>query len=120
MRLSFSIPEKPPSWNQFWAGGHWTKRQAFKEKWRTLTMVALKKYGLTDKGLLQRPVNIIIEAASVHPLDTSNVCIKPIEDTLIGVLLQDDNPKWVRSMHVTSLKVRSKKYECVNVTLEVL
>ena len=120
MRLSFSIPEKPPSWNQFWAGGHWSKRKAFKDKWRVLTMAALQKYGLTEIGLLQRPVNLIVEAASVHPLDTSNVCVKPIEDTLIGVLLQDDNPKWVRSMHVTSYKVDSKKLEGVHITLEVL
>lgn len=119
MLLSFTIPEKPPSWNQFWAGGHWSKRKALKDKWRALTMVALNEYGLTEIGILTRPVNLIVTASAVHPLDTSNVCVKPIEDALIGVLLEDDCPKWVRSMHVTSCKVRSKKHEGILITLEV-
>ena len=95
-----------------WAGVHWTKRKALKDKWRVMTMEATLNKGYK---MFQHPVAITVYAYSRRPLDASNVCIKPMEDALIGVVLHDDSPEWVKSLKIHPIKSHE---ECVVMVLE--
>ena len=44
-------------------------------------------------------------------MDCSNICFKPLEDAMIGKLIEDDSPWYVRSVTLISRKAKTKKEE---------
>lgn len=93
--------ERPWSWNKHWSGQHWSKRSAEKERVRWLVLGELDP----DAKLFANPVEITFTVYFKGRMqDCSNICVKPYEDALIGRVLQDDSPKYVRSVTTISLK----------------
>ena len=106
--MKIIIPKRLPSWNLMWAGmKHW-ERTALKNEWKILTLAALKG----DYKMFTEPV--IIEAttyAARNPLDSSNMCVKPAEDTLIDRVLMDDGYQYVHESRFKSRKCATEKEE---------
>lgn len=104
MRITTLIlpDEQPISWNKMYTGQHWSKRQA------EVSRVHLAVRGEIDPNwpMFDRPVHITVTAyfknKSVQ-LDASNIPAKLYEDGLIGWLIKDDRPQYVRSMTTVSL-----------------
>ncbi len=89
------LGERPTSWNDYWAGKHWTKRKAETDRVHQVVRSVLTG----EETPYDVPVNIrIIAYFDHHPLDASNICEKPFEDALKGWLIVDDSPKYVASM----------------------
>ena len=94
------MDERPTSWNQFYAGQHWSKRvQMAKDKhWLIRTALDPSIQPFTE------PVDITITAYFKNkPLDADNICAKLYIDGLCGRVLEDDSPKWVRSVTTSSM-----------------
>lgn len=97
--------ERPCSWNKFYSGMHWKKRQ--EEAERVHELVKYETYGLINRqGFVKRftePVNITVIAYFDKNLqDADNIASKLYVDGLKYFLLEDDNPKWVRSVKTES------------------
>lgn len=93
--------ERPTSWNQFYAGTHWTERK--READRVHTLVYAYLFDFPDLSVFHNPVDITVTAYfDHHPQDASNICAKLYEDALIGLLINGDGPKWVSSMKTES------------------
>lgn len=106
MRLEF--PEKLPSWNKFNSRKHWTIRERMNYKWGMLVLEALSGKNLT---MFKERVDLFAVVYSTHPLDSSNICVKPIEDALKGRLIEDDSPEYVRAVILHGAKAKTEKEE---------
>ncbi len=93
--------ERPFSWNKYWSGMHWSKRSAEKDRVQMLVRAELDP----DMPMFAQPVEIRVRAFfKGQAQDCSNVALKPYEDALIGWLIQDDSPDYVRAVRVESRK----------------
>jgi len=101
--LRFFIDERPMTWNTFYAGTHWAKRRRISERWHTLTLGALgDRRPRIDECYIVAVAHI---RGRAHIPDASNICIKPVEDTLVHAgILADDNPDHVKGVF---LRVRT-------------
>jgi len=94
--------EQPISWNKMYSGLHWTKQQAEVTRVHLEVRAALDP----DELMFDQPVAITVRAYFKNrrvQLDCSNIPAKLYEDGLIGWLIQDDSPRYVRSMTTISL-----------------
>jgi hypothetical protein len=94
--------EQPISWNKMYSGWHWAKRKAEVDRVHLAVRAALDP----DWPMFDRPVAITVRAHFKNKrvqLDASNIAGKLYEDGLIGWLVQDDKPQYVRSMTTISL-----------------
>lgn len=90
--------ERPVSLNQWYSGQHWTKRKREAER-----VHALVRAQLHGRKAYTTPVHITVTAYFKNrPQDASNIVAKIYEDALIGHVLIDDGPKYVRSMTTES------------------
>ncbi len=97
--------ERPISWNQYYSGKHWSKRKAEADRVHMLVRSAIDP----DCQIFNCPVDLEIRAYfKSKPQDASNICAKVYEDGLIGWLLEDDSPEFVRSMTTVSLVDRKQ------------
>lgn len=100
--------EQPISWNKMYAGAHWSKRKGEADRVHLTVRAAFDPQLLLDPEwvIFDKPVAITVTAYFKNKrvqLDASNVPAKLYEDGLIGWLIEDDNPKYVRSMTTVSL-----------------
>ena len=103
--------ERAPSWNVLYAGQHWSKRKAMRDAAHLVVRAALPP----DARLFDAPVDVTVTACYPRqPIDADNVSAKLYLDALKGVILRDDNPRWVRS--VTTISKRAKR-ACVVIQL---
>ncbi len=101
--VTLRVEGRVPSWNEFYKAGHWSDRNAKAHLWHALVHEAIGK--LEDATMFDGPVNINIWAYySHHVKDSDNICAKLLIDGLKGKLIQEDDPKWVRTVSVTSTK----------------
>jgi hypothetical protein len=90
--------ERPQSLNNWYSGQHWTKRK--REATRVHSLVRAQLGGCMT---FTRPVRITVTVYFKScPQDASNIVAKLYEDALIGYVLIDDGPKYVRSMTTES------------------
>jgi hypothetical protein len=83
--------ERPDSWNGYWAGMHWTKRKAARDR---VHMVVREQIDPDKAKIFDVPVHItIITYFKNRPKDAPNVCTKPYIDALIGWYIEDDDIK---------------------------
>lgn len=105
--ITLVIPgEKPVSWNKFYSGTHWSKRNAEANRVHLVVRAAIDP----DWPMFETPVQITIRAYFKNrrlQLDASNIAAKLYEDGLIGWLIKDDGPQFVRSMTTVSLVDRN-------------
>lgn len=93
--------ERPVSWNKHWSGMHWSQRSAEKERVKWLVRAALDP----NAQMITKPVHLTFTAYFKGKMqDCSNLCEKPYEDALIGRIIQDDSPRYVRGVTVLSRK----------------
>lgn len=94
--------EQPMSWNKMYAGLHWSDRKAEADRVHLAVRVAIDP----NEPMFDKPVSITIRAYFKNrrlQLDASNIAAKLYEDGLIGWLIKDDSPQYVRSMTTVSL-----------------
>jgi Holliday junction resolvase RusA-like endonuclease len=120
--VTLTLPnEQPISWNKMYAGLHWSKRQTEARRVHLEVRVALDP----DEALFDKPVAITVWAYFKNKrvqLDCSNIAAKLYEDGLIGWLIEDDSPQYVRSMTTISLidrenprvEIEIKEVDCGN------
>lgn len=85
--------ERPPSWNSLWSQGHWTKRKKLKDE----CALALRAAVDPDVAFIFK-CRVMIHVRVYYKgrlSDWDNTCIKPYQDALIGLYLEDDNPDYV-------------------------
>ncbi len=84
-----------PSWNEFYAGMHWSKRKGLADTIRMQVLAATPIEAETFSG----PVNICVTAYRPRALDSDNVAAKLVIDGLCDAgLLQDDSPRWLHDV----------------------
>lgn len=94
--------EQPISWNKMYSGQHWTLRNEEAARVHLAVRAALDpNWPMFDKPVVIT-VRIYFKNKRVQ-LDASNVPAKIYEDGLTGWLIEDDSPKFVRSMTTVSL-----------------
>lgn len=84
-----------PSWNQLYAGMHWTQRKQLVDliHWQVRAAVG------PDAEPFSAPVAITVTAYRTPVLDADNVAAKLVVDGLKAAnVLVDDGPAWVSSV----------------------
>ena len=113
-QVTLVLPDETPiSWNKMYSGMHWAKRKAEVDRVHLTIRAAIDPCW----PMFTKPVNITIVVYFKNKrvrLDASNIAAKLYEDGLIGWLIKDDNPDYVRSMTTVSLLDRA------NPRLEIL
>ena len=95
------LDEQPISWNKMYSGLHWAKRRQEANRVHLTVRAALNP----DWLMFDKPVAITIRSYFKDKrvqLDASNIAAKLYEDGLIGWLIEDDSPEFVRSMTTIS------------------
>lgn len=88
--------ERPPSWNDSYAGQHWTKRQTVIQRVRMAVRAAIDPETV-DPFTVPVRVTVTVFFAS-KPQDADNIPAKLYIDALKGWLLADDDRRYVRSV----------------------
>lgn len=92
--------EKPLSWNKYWSGMHFMERKEEADRVHTLV-----KYSIVNKIMFIKPVDIIFTVYFAKRMyDCDNIACKPYIDGLKGIIIQDDTPRYVKSVKTISLK----------------
>lgn len=100
--------------NAIYAGKHWKYRQADAAYWHALTQAAIRKAGITGEPY---DVPVVITFLWNDRMDLTNhaYMAKMIEDGMKGIIIRDDNPKWVKGVEhyaheepYITVKVREK------------
>ncbi len=88
------IPQhRGPSWNDFYSGGHWSKRKAAKDEAQQL----VRAYLDPNVDMFNVPVDIFVTVYfSSRPQDSDNICDKLFIDALKGRIIPEDDKRFVR------------------------
>lgn len=83
--------------NAYYAGKHWVVRKKDAEYWHTITRAAVREC-IKKPVILDNPV--VIEAYFNDNMDASNhaAILKMVEDSLKGLLIHDDNRRYVKGV----------------------
>lgn len=83
--------------NAYYAGKHWAVRKKDAEYWHTITRAAVREC-IKKPVILDNPV--VIEAYFNDNMDASNhaAILKMVEDSLKGLLIHDDNRRYVKGV----------------------
>lgn len=109
--VRFTIPFKPLSWNKYYAGMHWTRRQVISEEWKWIVKSALIKHKITHTAF-KEPVCVKICAYMRRLIDCDNICLKVIIDGLRDwKLIVDDGPEFISEIRVRVLKDEDERIE---------
>lgn len=103
--LDVTIPEALPSWNLWWSGMTPDDRRVERDKWRVLVAKALAEqtHAWRPAGPEDYPLTLIVHVGKRRGvLDCSNVCVKVVEDPLIGRVIHDDRPAYIGRVVVTA------------------
>lgn len=101
------LGERPVSWNQFYKGQHWSYRRLMAEDIHQKVALTLKaKYGRKPIPKIDYKVKIKITAfyKKTH-IDSDNLPAKIYIDGLKGILIPDDDPRFVGPVTTLSCKV---------------
>lgn len=101
--MTIIIPdEKPVSWNKYYSGDHWSKRNNEAKRVHWLVRAHLDPESPIFNTLVDIEVVVYFENNKVR-LDASNITAKFYEDGLIGYLIENDSWRQVRSMKTVTL-----------------
>lgn len=102
--------ERAQSWNNYYAGAHWTKRRKEAERVHWLVRSAIvdyvTQYAPPPQIKFTEPVEIaVIARYKTKPVDVDNVMVKLYIDGLRAAgVIADDDPAHVWALHVFSEK----------------
>lgn len=93
-RMKIIIPQhRGPSWNDFYSGGHWSKRKAAKDEAQKL----VRAYMDPNADMFDTPVDIFVTVYfKSRPQDSDNICDKLWIDGLKGWVIPEDDKRYVR------------------------
>lgn len=101
--IQFTIEnETLPSWNHMYAGMHWTERKKIAEYWHDLvgfTAMAQKQHKATRR--VEITITCYFDSFN-HIIDCDNLMAKLAIDGLKGVVIPDDDPRFVYSVKTIS------------------
>lgn len=99
--------ERPVSWNRYYSGVHWRKRASLATNVH-LYIRAILMRDVLDGGELEMfrvPVDITVLAyMKGQMIDADNICAKMYIDGLKGLVIKDDDPRYVTSVKTVALK----------------
>jgi Holliday junction resolvase RusA-like endonuclease len=94
--------ERPVSWNRYYSGTHWRKRSKMA---RDVHLIVRSEIYGRDIPDINNPVHITVVAyLKGQMIDADNICAKMYVDGLKGLVIEDDDPRCVRSVTTVSLK----------------
>lgn len=94
--------ERCPSWNKFYSGMHWKKRASLANSIHEKVFYAIKQQH-PHATIFNTPVIItVIAYFKNRPLDCCNITAKLYIDGLIGHVIEDDSPKYVKRVVIES------------------
>ena len=94
------LNEKVRSWNDFYAGKHWSLRSAEATRIHYVVRHELNKM---KAQMLNSPVDITVTGYyKGRAIDADNLCSKFYIDGLKGLVIPDDSPKYVNSVKTMS------------------
>lgn len=93
--------ERPVSWNKYYGGTHWSKRKADADAAHLLVRAALPRNARPYKQRVDITIRAYFRGKA---LDADNIVGKLYIDGLIGSVLYDDSPQYVRSVRTMSLR----------------
>ena len=99
--LTLTLPdERPISWNAFYAGAHWSRRKAEKDRvWLAVRAAFPRAVIDGDDWPARCRVRIEVTAyVKERPMDADNVCTKLYVDALKGWVIPDDDGQWVETV----------------------
>lgn len=101
------------SLNAYYSGKHHSERTKDAEYWHALTLEAMRRKTVIGKAEIS-PEPVAIQFLFNDNLDCSNhaAIAKMIEDAMKGVIIKDDNRKWVK---LVSMGFHDKPYIQVTV-----
>lgn len=99
--------EQPISWNQYYSGKHWSKRNAEVKRVHMLVRSVIDPDWPAFDCLVDIEVTVYFKNNKIR-LDASNIPAKLYEDGLVGHLLRNDNYACVRSMKTVTLLDRDR------------
>ena len=115
--IEIPIPERV-SLNKFYAGMHWTKRKKLADTWHMWVRSHLIKAGV--KPIKNYPISVHYTFSfKSRPQDWLNCggMVKMIEDAMVGLILEDDGPKYIQSGTITVV-VDKTKSDYVTIEIE--
>lgn len=91
--------DRPMSWNTLYSGSHWSHRKFEAERVHYLVREAIGY----DPIMFKNPVDIAVSAYfDTRPLDPDNISSKFYIDGMKGLLISDDNYKFINSVTTRS------------------
>lgn len=92
--MKIVIPdERGPSWNDFYAGGHWSKRKGAKDRARQLVRAHLDPTVAPFDCIVDIFITVYFKN---KPQDSDNICDKILIDGLRPWVIKDDDRRYVR------------------------
>lgn len=112
--MDIIIPEhRGISWNKFYDSPHWTVRAKFSKDTHWLVRSCLPE----QYEMFTVPVNIKIQAHYMHhPTDSDNLCAKIYIDGLKGLVIEDDDPRWLHDVSTRSFTGATSDYVLIQIT----
>jgi len=110
MKSTLTLTDKVPSWNQMYAGMHWSKRRTKAIDWHNIIIAECIKQKIPKF----ESADITVISTSKRPLDPDNICAKIIIDGLtLMKIIPDDSPKYVHSVLLISKKGKEETTEII-------
>lgn len=112
--MKIIIPEhRGISWNKFYDSPHWTRRAELARN----THLLMRMHMPEQYDMFTEPVNVRVQAHyKHHPTDSDNVCAKIYIDGLKGLVIEDDDPKFLHDVSTRSINGCCEDY--VEITIE--
>lgn len=96
MKITFEIPLKTPSLNQWYSGGHWSKRKKVADEWHDAVWAVMREKKI--KPITDFPISVTYRFYMKRLLDPSNTITAPklIEDGLVKAgIIPDDTARYI-------------------------
>lgn len=100
--------ERAPSWNKLYVQGHWSQRKRLVDEIKWKMRAAMDAEPTMHAG----PVHITVTAVYKRsPVDCDNVAAKIFVDALKGLVIADDDIRYVES--VTTVSTKGKRDQVI-------
>lgn len=117
--LTITLPgERPVSWNQFYKGQHWIYRKILAEDIHQKVALTIRSMGITaSEPMIDYPVNIKVTLfyTKTH-IDSDNIPAKIYIDGLKGMIISNDDPRYVGTVSTRSQKTTGKNRLEIEIT----
>lgn len=108
MTQTLIIPAVGPSLNQWYSGGHWSKRSRTKNTWRMLVRAAVRRHAVEPVTRYPVRVDVLCRfGKGDRSYDCTNIAAtaKLAEDGLVHArILQGDSRRYVRPVTLDSIR----------------